>query len=402
LSRQYLFFIIFKQLIYPDLFSAILLLSISMAIRDYAALILAAGFSSRMGKYKPSLPIGDQTLVGRVISLFLQNNVDIILVTGWRHEELMSVIDASGIEVVVNSDYETGMFTSVLAGLRCIKTTHRGFFVMPVDIPLVRPSTISRLISEAQRHSDKIIYPVFGRLRGHPTLAPCSLRQAITDWGGEDGLKAVLHAREEIAVEIKVADSNILLDVDTPEDYAKLLERFKTYDIPTNEECREILTNICQVEPERRQHCVKVSEVAVMMGRSLQTSGHKLDVELVRAAALLHDIAKGQHEHDIAGGKILREMGFNKVAEIVAVHSDLAGGNTGLSLEDKVVYLADKLVQGENLVSIEERYRSGGRRFGLTPEIEHIIQVRREVALKVQQDIETLLGYPLQQIFPIG
>jgi molybdenum cofactor cytidylyltransferase len=373
-----------------------------MAIRDYAALILAAGFSSRMGKFKPSLPIGDQTLAERVISLFLQNNVDVILVTGWRHEELLSVIDPSGIEIVVNSDYETGMLTSVLAGFRCLKTTHKAFFIMPVDIPLVRPSTICRLISEAQKHPGNIIYPVFGALRGHPTLVPCSLTPVIKEWRAEGGLKAILHAREDLAVEVKGADSNILLDVDIPEDYTKLLERFKTYDIPTNEECSEILTTICKVDPERRQHCAKVSEVAVIIGSRLLASGNKLDVELVRVAALLHDIAKGQHKHDITGGKILREMGFNKVGEIVAVHSDLAGGDTSLSLEAKVVYLADKLVQGENLVSIEDRYRSSGRRFGLTSEIEVIIRIRREVALKVQQEMETLLGYPLRQIIPVG
>ena len=78
---------------------------------------------------------------------------------------------------------------------------------------------------------------------------------------------------------------------------------------------------------------------------------------------MLHDIAKGQRKHDIAGGKILRELGFGKVGDIVAVHSDLAGGNTRLSLETKIVYLADKLVEGERLVSLEERYRSSRQRF---------------------------------------
>jgi molybdenum cofactor cytidylyltransferase len=369
-----------------------------MTTRTYAAIVLAAGFSSRMGEYKPLLTIGGETLVNRVISLFLNNNVDVILVTGWRREELISGIDLRGITIIENRDYKKGMFTSVLAGIGHLQPEHKAFFVMPVDIPLVRPATIRQMIKEAVRQPENVLYPVFGRVRGHPTLIPRSLIPEIKGWQKDGGLKAVLHNHEDMAREVTVADSYILLDVDTPEEYEALVKRFQTYEIPTEEECSEILTTICGVDAERRRHCARVSEAAVMIGQGLQASGLQMDLGLVRAAAALHDIAKGKPEHDIAGGKMLRDMGFDKVGEIVAVHSDLAGGNTSLSLEAKVVYLADKLVQGENPVTIEERYRSTGRRFTVTPEIEARIQARREVALKVQQEIEILSGYSMQLI----
>ena len=90
-------------------------------------------------------------------------------------------------------------------------------------------------------------------------------------------------------------------------------------------------------------------------------------------------------------------MGFSKIGDIVAVHSTLSEGNTGLSLEAKVVFLADKLVEGEKLVSIEERYRSTNHRHGLTPEIESKIQERKLCALKVKEEIESLIGSSLEK-----
>lgn len=57
-----------------------------------------------------------------------------------------------------------------------------------------------------------------------------------------------------------------------------------------------------------------------------------------------------------------RQLGFEKVGDIVAVHSDLAGGKVALSMESKVVYLADKFVEGERIVSLYERYYGANRR----------------------------------------
>ena len=74
-----------------------------------------------------------------------------------------------------------------------------------------------------------------------------------------------------------------------------------------------------------------------------------------------------------------------------------AEGNSELSLEAKVVFLTDKLVEGERLVSIEERYRVVNRRHGLTPEISNKINERLVYALKVKEEIESLLGHPLEK-----
>jgi molybdenum cofactor cytidylyltransferase len=212
-----------------------------MKISRYAAIILSAGLSTRMEQFKPLLQLGGETIADRVISLFVQNHVDVLLVVGWKKEALLSGIKSHHITIVENPDYEKGMFTSVLSGIGRLHANYDGFFIMPVDIPLVRPATVRRLLDEAAEYPGKIIYPTFGKHRGHPPLIPSSLITAILEWKQEGGLKAFLVSRKELARETQVPDENILFDVDTSNDYREALERFRKCDAPTDAECNIML-----------------------------------------------------------------------------------------------------------------------------------------------------------------
>jgi CTP:molybdopterin cytidylyltransferase MocA len=193
----------------------------------YAAIVLAGGFSTRMKDFKPLLPLGRATVTDHVIDTFLSTGVDVFLVAGYRRDDIAAVIKKQNFTFVFNPDYEKGMFSSIQAGVRHLPKVYRGFFVLPVDIPLVRPETIKQLLKAATENPDCIIYPVFERKRGHPPLIPAALGSDILGWEKGGGLKAVLKSQEKRAWEVPVADNNILFDIDTPEDYKELLERFK-------------------------------------------------------------------------------------------------------------------------------------------------------------------------------
>jgi molybdenum cofactor cytidylyltransferase len=365
---------------------------------NYTAVILAGGFSSRMQRLKPLLPLGETTVINRVVDTYLSGGVDVIVVTGYRHDEVKTHLQNKNITFVYNAGYEKGMFSSVQAGVKQIKPDYRAFFLHPADVPLVRLSTINKLMASAAENPEGIIYPVFRGERGHPPLISLSLVPAILEWRGEGGLKTLLGSQEKKALEVLVPDSFILRDIDNPEDYGELLQSYQRYEIPTDEEADVILNTVCKVAPERIRHCSKVAEAAVKIGEALVAGGYKLDIELVRMSSVLHDIAKGRPKHDIAGGNILRDLGFGKTGDIVGVHSDLADGNTGLSLEAKVVYIADKLIMGEKQVSLEERYSSANRRFGLTPATQGLINGRLKVAQNVKKELEGMAGRSLDDI----
>jgi CTP:molybdopterin cytidylyltransferase MocA len=193
----------------------------------YAAIVLAGGLSTRMKQFKPLLTLGEGTVTDHVIDLFLHEGVDVFLVAGYRHGDIVAGTKKRDIAIVFNPDYEQGMFSSIQAGVRRVPPGYQAFFILPVDIPLVRVDTIRRLIQAAEKNPGSIIYPVYQRKRGHPPLIPSTLAGDILGWGKGGGLRAVLKSKEKLAREVPVRDSFILFDIDTPEDYAALLVKYK-------------------------------------------------------------------------------------------------------------------------------------------------------------------------------
>jgi molybdenum cofactor cytidylyltransferase len=189
---------------------------------SYAAIVLAGGLSTRMGRFKPLLPLGEGTITDHIIATFLSAGVDVILVVGHRCEEIVSGIKSRDITVVYNRHYKSGMFSSVRAGLRRLTPAYKACFVLPVDIPLVQIATIKLLMEAEAENPGRIIYPVFKGKRGHPPLISFKLIPAILGWKRGGGLKAVLYAHRALALEVPVSDAGVLFDIDTPEDYDRL------------------------------------------------------------------------------------------------------------------------------------------------------------------------------------
>ena len=191
---------------------------------NIAVLILAAGMSSRMGQLKALLLIERETVIERLVSVFRQNDVKVFIVTGYGSQDIVQALKNQEVTVVENPKYELGMFTSVQAGVRALQPAIEAFFVMPVDIPLVKSETIKSLINEHHKNPSKIIYPVFGGTRGHPPLIPGNLVPVIMQWSKDGNLRDVLNSYSNLAVELEVNDRGILLDIDTLDDYESLLK----------------------------------------------------------------------------------------------------------------------------------------------------------------------------------
>ncbi len=189
-------------------------------VRELAAIILAAGYSSRMSGFKPLLPFGDSTVIETAISIFRNAGIaDINVVAGHRADELRPLLERAQVRCIVNPEYSSGMYSSVLAGIKALRPGIRGFFLLPVDIPLVSSRTIQLLAEAYEKLGPRIIYPVYNKERGHPPLIPSALCAEMISWQGEGGLKSMLERYEAYAVEVEVQDEGILLDIDTPQDY---------------------------------------------------------------------------------------------------------------------------------------------------------------------------------------
>jgi molybdenum cofactor cytidylyltransferase len=187
---------------------------------NITAIILAAGYSSRMGSFKPMLEIQGKTIMERTVSLFRDAGMqDIRVVVGHGSDLLEPLLERLGARVIPNPDYDKGMFSSVLAALQGLEQDVKALFILPADIPLISHLTIRHLLDIHQHEPEKVLIPCFMNRRGHPVLIPSMYCDTILRWRGEGGLKGALGQLGAMVLHVEVKDRNILLDCDTPEDY---------------------------------------------------------------------------------------------------------------------------------------------------------------------------------------
>ena len=133
------------------------------------------------------------TILERAIRLFHQNGIsDTQVVVGHRSEDLFPLLQSCGARWVVNESYREGMFSSVIAGISRLEVDREAFFLLPVDIPLVRPRTIRDLLKAYPKTGKHILYPTFQGRRGHPPLIAAAFAEEIRLWKGEGGLRSFL------------------------------------------------------------------------------------------------------------------------------------------------------------------------------------------------------------------
>jgi molybdenum cofactor cytidylyltransferase len=360
--------------------------------RGLAALVLAAGTSSRMRELKPLLRFGGSTLLERSVRTFLDAGVrDVTVVVGHRGDRLRPIIDGLDVRCVVNHGFERGMYSSVVAGVSSLSPDAEGVFVLPADMPAVRPRTVELLARVFRGSGSAVVYPMFGERRGHPPLVSRRLFATIVEGSGAGGLRRVLERFDEDACAVRVLDEGVTLDLDTRTQYRAACADFGDRSLPSPGECRELLADLGVNEPAAA-HGRAVADLGERIARALAKAGIRIEPALVRAAGLLHDLAKGRPDHAAEAARLLSGLGFSRVAEVVAAHTDLPPGASRRLDESAVVYLADKLVKGARVVPLAERFRAAAARFAGSAAARAAIARRRSDAEAVVAMVERALG----------
>ncbi|MCL1910680.1 MAG: NTP transferase domain-containing protein [Leptospirales bacterium] len=356
----------------------------------FSAIILSAGYSSRMGSFKPFLKIDGRTLIERTIGLFREADVsDIVIVTGNQSETLTDSLKNFPVKCVENKNFAMGMFTSVQTGVRNLDEC-AAFFLLPVDIPLIRPQTIRHIINLYDFQNNAII-PAFMGKSGHPPLVPFTLKDKILAYDGEAGLGGFLEKFSQ-PVKVPVGDEGILMDCDTPEDYRKLAAIAASKPAPTRDECMELLRDIYHADEPVIRHSIAVARLALRIAEKLGFANDELAV--TEAAGLLHDICRKEENHAAAGAAEINRLGFPRTALAVETHMDIRPNADALSAAE-IIYLADKLMAEDRLTSLAERFEKklalyGGETGG---SIKKRLAAAREIYAKIQSviDLDALL-----------
>jgi molybdenum cofactor cytidylyltransferase len=203
-----------------------------------SAIVLAAGASSRMGQAKAALPIGTtgDTVVGRVISTLMAGGIPRLVVVAGAHIDAVRhamptfADETSGnpgmprARVIEHPGWEQGQLSSLLAGLNAIdEPLLEAAMVMPVDVPMIAPSTVAAVISAWRASRAPIVRPASGERHGHPVIFDRSVFDALRSADPSIGAKAVFAMHQDRIVNVEVADPGAFEDIDTPADYRKVV-----------------------------------------------------------------------------------------------------------------------------------------------------------------------------------
>lgn len=191
--------------------------------RRFGAVILAAGYSSRMGRFKPLLLLGDETIVERLIRVSKNAGIEqIVVVTGHNREQMQPYITGAFVEEAFNPIFDKGMFTSIQTGAAAIRDDLDGFFLMPVDCPLITETEINALMESFE--PDRFSVACYRGKKGHPLLIPKKFRQEIIEHDGKGGLKAITDRDFRLMKRLETGYEGVVMDMDTPEAYMKIKE----------------------------------------------------------------------------------------------------------------------------------------------------------------------------------
>ncbi len=365
-----------------------------MGPHNIAALILAGGRSSRMGALKPLHQLDGKPVIQWAVEVFRQAAVkDICVVLGFHSEKLLSVLEALNVRTVINPEPERGMFSSVQAGLQTFGADVDGFFLLPADMPMIRSRTVDRLLEVCDSSLHSVFYPAYLGERGHPPLIKRSCFPEILSAASEGNLRAVLEGFELDSMEVGCADSGILMDMDTPEDYHMMKNHCEHKSTPTEGECAMLFRQYRTPEPVIR-HGKAVAAVASEIAGRLNREAHLgLDIPLIYAASLLHDIARCEPNHGQVGADIVSLEGFSALSESIAVHMDLQLpiGEFEIGCKE-ILYLSDKMVEEDRFMPLEQRFSNAVQRKTSVAAVSEKVASRLLTAQRIKRKIENHLG----------
>jgi molybdenum cofactor cytidylyltransferase len=196
--------------------------------KKVAGVILAAGSSSRMDSIKQLLPFKGKTILDHVIANAKKSLLyEIILVLGYSSDKVKQEIDCYGdsfnIKIVINNDFLKGQSDSLKKGLKNLSGNCDGAMFLLGDQPLVTDIIINKLIYAFESSDLPIIIPFCNGKRGNPVIIAKPLFSRLESLTGDTGPRVLFKEFEHGILKVPVADKAIFKDIDTKEDYERLI-----------------------------------------------------------------------------------------------------------------------------------------------------------------------------------
>jgi molybdenum cofactor cytidylyltransferase len=191
-----------------------------------AAVVLAAGESSRMGRDKATLGYGGSTFLETILRTLGAAGVErVAVVLGHHAEEIRQAVNLGATEVVINRDYRRGQTSSLQAGIKALERPElKAVVVCLADHPAVSAQTLRRLVDSFYESRAPVVIPTYQGRRGHPVVLARELFEELQSLRPDAGANTVVHKYQAETKFVEVSDAGVLLDIDDPESYQRLTE----------------------------------------------------------------------------------------------------------------------------------------------------------------------------------
>jgi molybdenum cofactor cytidylyltransferase len=186
-----------------------------------AAVVLAAGLSTRMGRQKLLLPLGGQPVVRWSVEGVLPYAQDVVVVTGRDSAAVREALAGLPVRFVENPSPESGQSSSIAVGVGALAPATRAVLIVLGDQPRTPRSVVPALIGARDRTGKAVVVPVYRGVRGTPVLFGAEVFAELRALHGDAGARSLVTARPERVTAVEI-DSPMPVDVDTPEDLARV------------------------------------------------------------------------------------------------------------------------------------------------------------------------------------
>jgi molybdenum cofactor cytidylyltransferase len=182
------------------------------------AVVLAAGASTRMGMPKLLLPLGGEALIRRTVREVSGAGFDeVLVVLGSEHEQVLAALDGLTVRHAVNADYLTGMGSSFRTAVAHLEASTAAMFAL-ADQPFVTSAEYHSVLDAYRTHQPAIVCARYGEVTAPPHLFERNLFPELRQL--EHGARPVLQRHRDKTFVLQLP-ADLLMDIDTPEDYER-------------------------------------------------------------------------------------------------------------------------------------------------------------------------------------
>ncbi len=192
--------------------------------RFISTIILAAGESKRIGQAKQLLRLGENTILEHTLHNYMASrSEEIILVLGYRANEILKLIPQESIIAVQNPEYSKGMSKSIIHGLSHVNPKADGILIALADQPFIDTNTINRLITAFLKSNKGIIIPLYRNKRGNPVIFSAAYGEELMNLSGDTGGREIIKRHHYDILEVPVECEGVVLDIDTLDEYRQAM-----------------------------------------------------------------------------------------------------------------------------------------------------------------------------------